>query len=56
MSKVVKVLKIIGLVLIGIVIGWFLNIFTQSKIPYSYRTDNLILDILAAVGVRDYNP
>lgn len=36
--------------------GWRLAIFASSKIPYSYRTDSMLLDTLAAVGLRNYNP
>lgn len=35
-------------------LGWRAYIFVCDKIPYSYRTDNPILDLLGAVGIRDY--
>lgn len=40
----------------GLITGWYLHLFTEIKIPYSYRTDNIILDSLAAIGLRNYNP
>lgn len=40
----------------GLILGWYLHIFTESKIPYSYRTENIVLDTLAALGIRNYNP
>lgn len=35
-------------------LGWRAYIYACEKIPYSYRTDNPILDLLGAVGIRDY--
>ena len=35
-------------------IGWGVHIWTETKIPYSYRTNNPMLDILSAIGLRDY--
>ena len=52
----VKPALISGLIFGSMLIGWNLNLFTQKKIPYSYRTDSMVLDTLAALGIRNYNP
>lgn len=55
MDKKKRIIAVIGLATGSIVVGWYLHQFTESRIPYSYRTGFLILDSLAAVGLRDYN-
>lgn len=55
-KEVVKTALISGVAVGALLTGWNLNLFTQKKIPYSYRTDSLVLDTLAALGLRNYNP
>lgn len=52
MKNSVKALMFISA---GLIIGWYLHIATEEEIPFSYRTDSIILDTLAAIGLRDYN-
>lgn len=53
----IQTMAVIGAcVTFGICIGWSLHLFTESKIPFSYRTDDIVLDTLAALGIRNYNP
>ena len=35
-------------------LGWYAHIYVDTKVPYSYQTDNPIKDLLGAVGIRDY--
>lgn len=57
MSKKTAFYLYTGCVFTGaLILGWNLHLFTESKIPYSYRTDWITLDTLAALGLRNYNP
>ena len=54
-KNAVKNVLIIGGVAVGsFLLGWRAYIFVCDEIPYSYRTDNPILDLLGAIGIRDY--
>lgn len=35
-------------------LGWYAHIYVDANVPYSYRTDSPIKDLLGAVGIRDY--
>jgi hypothetical protein len=54
-KKTVKNALIVSGVAVGsFLLGWRAYIYVCDNIPYSYRTDNPILDLLGAVGIRDY--
>ena len=55
-KKIGFVLGVTATVIGSIKIGWYLKLFTESKIPFSYRTDFIIFDTLSALGLRNYNP
>lgn len=54
-EEMAKKIFYVGCVAVGgFFIGWGVHMWTENKIPYSYRTGYPIFDILGAVGLRDY--